>query len=97
MSGVEGAASPFEWIVSRICEEFHCRPTEAMQELRDDRWRLTFAILEMRAYAHAKHRLDTAKPGDVLDEVPLMDEVLDNEIALATQIFDEDEDDDEDE
>ncbi len=49
--------SPFEWIVSRICEEFHCRPTEAMQELRDDRWRLTFAILEMRAYAHAKHPL----------------------------------------
>ncbi len=59
-----------------------------MQELRDDRWRMTFAILEMRAYAYAKHRLDTAKPGDLLDEVPLMDEVLDNEVALARQVFD---------
>ncbi len=85
--------SPFEWIVSRICEEFHCRPTEAMQELRDDRWRLTFAILEMRAYAHAKHRLDHAQKGESLEDVPMMDEVLDNEVALARQLFDEDEDD----
>ena len=64
-----------------------------MQELRDDRWRLTFAILEMRAYAHAKHRLDHAQKGESLEDVPMMDEVLDNEVALARQLFDEDEDD----
>ena len=81
---------PFEWLISRICEEFHCRPTEAMQELRDDRWRLTFAILELRAYAHAKHRLDHAQKGESLEDVPLIDEVLNNEVALARQRFDED-------
>ena len=59
---MDGEKSVFvqpEWIISRVCEEFHCTPTVAQVELEQDT-DLVMAILEMRHYAHTKDRIDNA-------------------------------------
>tara|TARA_R110000824_G_scaffold77787_1_gene196620 strand:- start:720 stop:977 length:258 start_codon:yes stop_codon:yes gene_type:complete len=80
---LEGAEPPEAWVVSRICEEFGCLPSEAIRELETDTRKQIFQIMQMRAYANAKHRLDTMKPGDNLDDVPMIDRVLKNDVAIA--------------
>lgn len=44
-----GAVPPREWWISRVCEEFHCTPSQALQE---DAWDV-LNILELRQYARA--------------------------------------------
>ena len=69
--------------MSRICDEFGCLPSEAVRELETDTRQQIFRIMRMRAYANAKHRLDTMKAGDNLDNVPMIEEVLKNDVAIA--------------
>jgi hypothetical protein len=83
LSGLEGAEPPEAWIISRICEEFGCLPSEAVNELEVDVRKHLFVIMKLRAYAAAKHRLDNMKPGEKLDGVPLIDTVLKNDVAIA--------------
>ena len=52
---------PFEWMVSRVCEEFHCLPSQAVRELMNDPRRMALDILHLRGYAYAKDALDNAK------------------------------------
>ena len=47
--------------MSLLCEAFHCLPSEARDELGTDPDRLALQVLEMRAYAETKRRLETAK------------------------------------
>ena len=62
----ENVDPPIEWTISRVCEEFHCLPTEAMQEIMNDPSHMAFDVMELRAYASAKEALDNAKrPEDV--------------------------------
>jgi len=42
-----------------------------------------FVIMRLRAYAAAKHRLDNMKSGENLDDVPMIDIVLKNDVAIA--------------
>jgi hypothetical protein len=55
---------PFEWLVSRVCEEFHCLPSQAVKEIMNDPLNMAFEILELRAYAQTKEQLDNLKKGD---------------------------------
>tara|TARA_B100000949_G_scaffold4534_2_gene3937 strand:+ start:7549 stop:7806 length:258 start_codon:yes stop_codon:yes gene_type:complete len=80
---LEGAAPPAAWIVSRICEEFGCLPSEAVSEMEKDVRKHLFQIMQMRCYAAAKRRLDDMKPGENLDDVPMIDVVLKTDIAIA--------------
>jgi len=80
---MEGASPPEAWIVSRICEEFQCLPSEAVRELDKDYRKLIFEILRMRVYAASKHRFDNMKKGDNLDNVPMIEEVIANEVAIV--------------
>ena len=48
-----------EWLISRVCEEFHCTPSVAQDELESDE-DLIWTILEMRNYANTKNRIDNA-------------------------------------
>lgn len=52
---------PFEWVVSRICEEFGCLPSEALRELLDEPRGMALDIIELRAYARTKAQMDEAK------------------------------------
>jgi hypothetical protein len=83
LTGAEGVAPPEAWIVSRICEEFGCRPSEAIEELEKDYRKHIFEIMRMRAYAQAKRRLDNMKSGESLDDVPMIEDVLANDVAIA--------------
>jgi hypothetical protein len=57
---------PENWLVSRVCDEFHCVPSVAVQELTGDPERRVVSILEMRGYARTKAAIDAAqKPEDV--------------------------------
>jgi hypothetical protein len=49
------------WMVSRICEEFSCLPSQALRELDTDPERLALMIPDLRAYAAAKRAFDAAR------------------------------------
>jgi hypothetical protein len=51
---VEGAQAPEQWLVSRVCEEFGCLPSEALVEIEEGPTQLVLDIMELRAYAGAK-------------------------------------------
>jgi hypothetical protein len=79
----EEAKPPFEWVVSRICEEFHCLPTAALTELLDDPAGMAIEILELRAYARAKESLDNAKSKNDVPDSPMIDMVMEIQADLA--------------
>jgi hypothetical protein len=74
---------PFEWVVSRICEEFHCLPTAAVNELFDDPGGMAIEILELRAYARAKEALDNAKSKNDVPSSPMVDKVMEIQSELV--------------
>ncbi len=39
--------------------------------------------MHMRVYAHAKRRLDNMKKGENLDDVPMIEDVLRNDVSIA--------------
>lgn len=69
--------------MSRICEEFGCLPSEAIAELEKDYRKHIFQIMQMRVYAQAKRRLDNMKKGENLDDVPMIEDVLKNDVSIA--------------
>ena len=42
-----------EWLISRVCEEFHCLPMAALDAIEDDAEGLIPVVLELRAYERA--------------------------------------------
>lgn len=56
-------------MISRVCEEFHCLPSEAAREL-DRCEALVFAVLEMRTYAQTKQAIDDAEASDGQRDAP---------------------------
>ena len=65
-------AAPAEWLLSRICEEFGCRPSEA---LREDGTLVT-AILELRSYARTKAAVDRAQRPEDMPDTPMVELVF---------------------
>ena len=49
-----------EWLISRICEEFQCLPSQAVREWEADDEGLVLDVLELRGYARAKQAWDQA-------------------------------------
>jgi hypothetical protein len=61
----ETVDAPIEWLVSVICEEFHCRPSQAEWEIENNT-QMVLDILDMRGYVRAYQTLKAAKSeGDV--------------------------------
>lgn len=58
-------------------------PSEAIRELDKDYRKQIFTIMNMRVYAQAKRRLDNMKKGENLDDVPMIEDVLKNDVAIA--------------
>lgn len=60
---------PFEWVVSRICEDYTCTPSVALDELgydrRDVNDLLLLRIHEYRAYADCHREFKRAESGPV--------------------------------
>jgi len=67
-----------EWLISRICEEFHCLPSQAIREWDDDAYGLALDVIELRGYARAKRAWDDAtdaQDADATDRL-LQDEAV---------------------
>ena len=75
---MEGAQAPEQWLVSRVCEEFGCLPSEAIVEIEEGPTQLVLDIMELRAYANAKQVVDqvyeaakrAAQTGGEMPDVP---------------------------
>lgn len=72
---MEGAIPPPEWLISRVCEEFGCLPSEAVRELMEDPTQLALDILELRAYARAKAALEQAERPEDVPRTRMVEEV----------------------
>lgn len=76
---------PIEWWIGRICEEFHCLPSEAWRE-----WQLTPVgwierVMEARAYAATKRLRDAAKDEKHMPTGPMSDRVKQIQFAIVRE------------
>lgn len=71
--------------MSRICEEFHCLPSEALRELEEGPLGLALDIIWLRAYAEAKQRIDAATSEDDVPRTPLTDMVFQIQAELIRE------------
>ena len=69
-------------MVSRICEEFSCLPSEAMHEPLE----LAMDIMELRAYAKMKDVVDRAEKQTDLPDHPMIDMVSEIYGDIAQEI-----------
>jgi hypothetical protein len=73
-------------VLSRVCEEFRCVPSVALEELENDVDGLVFKIIGLRAYARAKGEYEAGLKEKDLSRRPtgpLIDEVQTNVFAIA--------------
>lgn len=80
-------AAPLEWVISNVCEEFHCLPSQALREIQDGPLGLVGRIIDCRAYAHTKHLVDEAasKPDGDLEITEAVELVWDIENEIAAE------------
>lgn len=78
LEGEEDGAAPEAWLISRLCEEFGCRPSEAL----DEPAALTLEIMELRAYARAKAELEAAQKEEDVPRTPMVERVWEVQHAL---------------
>lgn len=76
---------PLAWFLSRLCEEFHCLPSEALREWERAPSGLLEEILELRAFAHAKQICDHAKEAKDIPQTPMTDLVQTIEFGLMRE------------
>ena len=76
-------ALPLEFIVGRICEEFHCLPSAAWREWLSLPVGFIETILDYRAYSHAKARYDAH--GRTKHDPPMTDLVVEHDFALVQE------------
>lgn len=71
-------------MISRICQEFTCLPSEAEQELERDP-QLVFDILELRHYAHTRDAILSAKDESQVPNGPMADLAADIEVEAIQE------------
>jgi hypothetical protein len=74
---------PLEFVVGRICEEFHCLPSAAWREYLQLPAGLLETILEFRAYGRAKAIYDAR--GQRTHDPPLTDLVVEHDFAIVNE------------
>jgi len=75
--------APLEFVIGRICQEFHCLPSAAIRELDTLPYGLITEILQCLAYARAKAAYDAR--GQKTHEPPLTDLVIEHDFALVRE------------
>ena len=68
---MKGAAPPWSYYEARLCEEFHCLPSQLD---REDPRRIQDMVL-MLSYARAKEHLDNAKNEEDVKRTPMVERV----------------------
>lgn len=57
----EDVEPPFSWLLSRVCEEFSCTPSQAYREIMDDPTSSAMEIMRLRGYARAYDKVMQAR------------------------------------
>ena len=73
---------PWDWLISRVCEEFGCLPSAAVRELMDDRDHLALDIMESRAYVRTKEAVARARTEADMPDGPMVEQVFEVEAEL---------------
>ena len=68
-------------MLSRICEEFHIPPSQAVDEPLE----VCLLIMESRAYAKAKQIVEQTEKAEDLPDDPMVDLVQEIQFALARE------------
>lgn len=68
-------------MISRLCDEFHCLPSQAVHEPFD----LCLRILEYRAYARAKHLVEQSRSFEDLPDDPMVALVQEIQFDIARE------------
>ena len=76
---------PVEWFLSRLCEEFHCLPSEALKEWEHAPCGLLETIIKMRAFAVTKAMCDRAKKAEDRPDTPLAHLLTEIEFEFAEE------------
>lgn len=76
---------PWTWWVSRVCEEFHCLPSEALKELRRAPEGLVEDIVEARAFAATWRVWSEAKEKKSVPPSPMLDLVIEIEMTVRQE------------
>lgn len=74
---------PFEYWIGRLCEEFHCLPSQALREVMRAPAGLLETIIEFRQYARAKAAYDAQGMDPAAS--PLMTLVRDHDFAIVRE------------
>lgn len=80
MDDPDNEETPYEWVISRVCEEYHCLPAQAIEAIDNDVDGLLFKIIDFRAYAEAKRLYEQGQKETDLERRPsgpLIDRVRD--------------------
>lgn len=72
---------PDEWLISRVCQEFKCLPSEAKRELQRDP-QLVFDVLELRHYVQTREAILNAKDKTQVPTGPMADLAADIEFEV---------------
>lgn len=73
--------------MSRICEEFHCLPSQAIRELENCPGSLPLDILDLRSYQRTYDALRNAKSEDDVPKTPMVEAVweVQQELFMRSQ------------
>lgn len=63
-------------MIGRVCDEFHCLPSQAIRELDNDPDRTALAILEIRAFERTWRAIDQARSQADVPNGPMAERVL---------------------
>lgn len=78
-------------LISRICQEFNCLPSEAARELMEDPEQLVFSVMEARSYMACKEAYDstTSETDDKLEpwlDSPMLELVKATTLRLTRRV-----------
>ena len=75
------------WLISIVCEEFHCLPSQAIEAIEEDVGGLLFQIIDLRSYAKAKEVYDST-PMDKRPKSKAIDRVSEITMGIAREKID---------
>jgi len=76
---------PVIWWVSRLCEEFHCLPSQAWREYQNLPSGIIEEILEARQYVSVRNAYEQATDTAKLPQSEMLDLVREIDFSLAQE------------
>ncbi len=88
LTGQGDVEPPLELLVSRVCQEFNCLPSEALREIEEGPAGLVWRVIEMRDFARAVQVVEQAErdPGVEVEVTPMVELVNELKAELLREM-----------